>query len=958
MSDHLSSDATSWDREKALFLEAIELPEADRAAWVASRTPNDAMLRNAVLSLLNAYEPADDFLETPAAALSADAVPETLPAEGRVGPYRLLKEIGRGGMGAVYLASRDDGEFAQHVAVKVVKRGMDTDMILERFRYERQILAGLDHPNIARLLDGGTTNSGVPYFVMEYVPGESVREHVMSRQLPLVDRLNIFRTICAAVAHAHRSLIVHRDIKSSNILVTAEGVPKLLDFGIAKLLDPSPSTVTASGATTIYALTPECASPEQLRGESVTTATDVYSLGVLLYELLTGVRPFAAHARNFDALFRAVCEDQPPLPSEAARHAPAASATGLRGDLDTIVMKAMHKDAARRYASVAELSDDLERFQQGLPVRAQRDTLGYRASKFVRRHRGAMAAAALVLISLVGGLAASLWQARVAQQERARAERRFAEVRALATTFLFDVHDEILNLPGSTPARAMLLQRGLASLDALAREAQGDKALARDLAVAYQRVGEVQGNSYGANLGDTEGALKSYQRAVALLEQAGDPRAASQATQMSFVRAYEGLATMRNITGELKDAAQYYARALQLLRPLVAANPDSASYQETLANVLLELGDTQGGAGLSNLGDTKSAMASYREAVTLREALLRAHPPTVEGRAGLANVLLNRGSLAWSLQDTSGAADLRRGVSMLEQIVAERPDDALRKNWLLSGYARMRVPLNDAGRYSEAIANDTKVVSMLQTIVAVDTQNTLFLRNLGVAHNNLGRDYRAAGQPQRAVESHRRALAITEQLVRGDTTSVEHQRDRAFTEDVMAEALADAREYRAAMAMYDRAIASKRALQRAEPDNPWHADDLAFLYAGMGSALAAVKEWTKAELAFRDAIPLAEAAVKRQDGAAKVRATLASIYGGASELYAQQSASLAKGRADGSTACAQAKTWHGKAEALWTTLQGEKALAAKDVARRRAVNAALTTLSCAATSAPNRCCGD
>ncbi|MCC6245863.1 MAG: protein kinase [Gemmatimonadaceae bacterium] len=947
---------STWDREKALFLEALDQPDADRTAWVEQRTRDDAALRDAVLSLLAAHEPSDDFLEVPAAALSADAIPDVLPAAGRVGPYRLIKEIGRGGMGAVYLASRDDGEFEQHVAVKVVKRGMDTDLILDRFRHERQILAGLDHPNIARLLDGGTTDSGVPYFVMEYVPGVSVREYATTHALTLAQRLTLFRTICSAVEYAHRNLIVHRDLKSNNILVAPDGTPKLLDFGIAKLLNPAPDGVKTA-ETTIYALTPECASPEQLRGEAVTTATDVYSLGVLLYELLTNQRPFAAHATQFEELFRAVCEEDPPLPSTVAKSTDESHRRALRGDLDTIVMMAMHKDAARRYSSVAQLSEDIDRWQRGLPVRAQRDTFGYRASKFARRHRGALFAATVVMLSLVGGIAVSAWQAQVARVERARAERRFAEVRSLATSFLFDVHDAIRDLPGSTPARAMLLKRGLLSLDGLAKEAAGDTALMRDLAVAYQRVGEVQGNSYGANVGETDGALKSYERAVALLEQAGDPRAASTATQMAYIRAYEGLATMRNITGDLKDAAQYYSRALELLRPIAAANPDSTAYQETLANVLLELGDTQGGAGMSNLGDTKGAMASYGEAITLRETLLRTHPPTIEGRAGLANTLLNRGSLAWTLQDTSGAADLRRGVSMLEQIVAERPTDVLRKNWLLSGYARMRVPLNDAGRYAEAIVNDAKVVKMLQAIVAVDAKNTLFLRNLGVAHNNLGRDYRAAGQPALAVENHRRALAITEQLVRLDTTSIEHRRDRAFTEDVMAEALTDARDYRAALAMYDRAIASKKALQRAEPDNPWHADDLAYLHYGVGRALAQLKEWTRSETAFREAIPLAEAAVKRQDGAARARATLASIYGGASEMYAQQAALIANRDASGPV-CTGAVSWHEKAEALWAALQREKALRASDVARRKAVNTAVTALSCAATRAPNHCCGD
>ena len=928
---------TPWEREKALFLEALDQDADVRREWVVERTAADVALRDGVLSLLDAHQSTDDFLETPAAALSADAVPDVLPESGRVGPYRLIREIGRGGMGAVYLASRDDGEFVQEVAVKVVKRGMDTDLILARFRHERQILAGLDHPNIARLLDGGTTNTGVPYFVMEYVPGTSVREYVTAHAQSLDQQLTLFRTICAAVEHAHRNLIVHRDIKSNNILVTDDGVPKLLDFGIAKLLDAS-TTDTASAATTVYALTPECASPEQLRGEPVTTATDVYSLGVLLYELLAGRRPFAAHARQFEQLFRAVCEDDPPRPSDVATNSH--DRRRLRGELDTIVMMAMHKAPRRRYASVAQLSEDIERFQRSLPIRAQRDTLAYRASKFARRHRAGLATAVLVTLSLVGALTVSVWQGRVARAERTRAERRFAEVRSLATTFLFDVHDAILTLPGSTPARAMLLGRGLASLDGLARESLGDTALLRDLAIAYQRVGEVQGNSYGANLGDTEGALKSYRQAVSLLERGGGTRSTDAATRSAMVRSYEGLAAMLNITGDLHGAVRYYQRALQLQRALVASFPDSTDYRQTLANVLFELGDTQGGAGMSNVGDTKGAMASYRESVALRDAMLRTRPNDVEVRAGLANVRLNLGALAWTLQDTSGATDVRRGVEILERIVAERPDDALRKNWLLSGYARLRVPLVDAGQYDTAIANDRKVIATLQPMVAADTQNTLFLRNLGVAHNNLGRDLRAAGQPKRAIVSHRQALAITEQLSRADTSSIEHRRDRAFTEDVLAEALADAQDYANALAMYDRAIASKRALQRDEPSNPWHADDLAFLYAGLGATRVATSDWTGAERAYREAIPLAEAAVARQEGSKKAQATLASIYAGAALLHAQR-ARGAKSDAARRSACREALSWHDKSQALWKQVQAANALTATDNAKRAAAAAGL-----------------
>lgn len=920
--------STSWDREKALFLEALAYPTDARQQWVERQTVGNAVLRDAVLSLLAAHDDADEFLETPAASLLGDdrldGAPDALAMQ-RVGPYRLRREIGRGGMGTVYLATRDDGEFQHEVAVKLVKRGMDTDAILARFRHERQILAGLDHPNIARLLDGGTTDAGLPYFVMEYVAGRPVREFAEAHALTIDQRLTLFRTICSAVEHAHRNLIVHRDLKSGNILVTAEGVPKLLDFGIAKLLLPSAADGTHEGSTvvpTLVALTPEYASPEQLRGERVTTATDVYSLGVLLYELLAGQRPFPTVGGRVEDLSQLVRDTDPPTPSEVVRARDWRDAQRLRGDLDTIVMMAMHKDIVRRYESVAQLSEDIQRHQQGLAVRAHRDSFGYRATKFVRRNRGSLTAAALLMIALVGGLAASLWQAHRADTERARAERQFAEVRSLATGFLFDVHDAIRSLPGATPARAMLIQRGLLALDGLAREAQGDTTLQRDLAIAYQRIGDVQGNSYGANLGDTDAALASYRKAVDLLESLGAVRAADPATRLALVESYRGLAAMLNITGDLPAAVQYLERALALHRPLVSADP-SAARRPLLANLLQELGDVRGGAGIANIGDTKGAMAAYREALVIREALLRERPTDLDARAGLATLQLNVGSLALTLNDTTGASMVRRGVAMLEAIVAEHPDDAVRRNELLSGYGRMRVPMVNAGDYAAAIAIDHKVLAALEDMVTADPRNTLLQRNLSVSYNNLARDLRANGQPMLALPPHRTALAIAERLWRADTASMEHLQDVAFSEDVYAEALADARAWPEALAMYARAITSKQRLQQAEPSNPWHADDLAFLYAGRGAALVATNALAPADSAYRRAVPLAEAAVTRQEGNPKARAVLAMVYAGAARMHLARSS------------CGEATAWHAKAERHWSELATLGALTAADAAKRK-----------------------
>jgi serine/threonine protein kinase/tetratricopeptide (TPR) repeat protein len=442
-----------WREVEELLDAALELGPAERREFVAHI--GAPALRREVESLLACETGADRFLDAPALAFSADFFGdgEAGRAGQHIGPYRVVRVLGRGGMGTVYLAERADGEFEQRVALKVVRRSFAGASLARRFRQERQILASLNHPNIARLLDGGISSDGEPYLAMEYVEGARIDEYAAARALSTVERLRLFRQVCAAVQYAHQNLVVHRDIKPSNILVTEDGVPKLLDFGIAKLLNPADADAGAQTLTELGVMTPEYASPEQVRGESVTTATDVYSLGVVLYELLAGRRPYRVSSRQPEALARAVCEQEPERPSDSAiadggwrmadwrertkafvsrRPQPSANPQSairhpqsLRGDLDNIVLMAMRKEPERRYASVAQFSEDIRRHLAGLPVVARGDTFRYRASKFVKRNKAGVAAAALVLLTLVGGLCAVAWQAREArEQARAAAQER------------------------------------------------------------------------------------------------------------------------------------------------------------------------------------------------------------------------------------------------------------------------------------------------------------------------------------------------------------------------------------------------------------------------------------------------------------------------------------------------------------------------------------------------------
>jgi serine/threonine protein kinase len=424
-------NSAKWQNIKDLMSAALDLPAENRAAFLARET--DAEIRDEVRGLLLAHEQADRFIDNPILIErgAAEAVPEDFVIGRQIENYLVLEKIGAGGMGAVYLAERLNSDFKQKVALKIIKRGMDTEAILKRFATERKILSRLKHQNIALLLDGGVSGEGLPFFAMEFIAGKPLNQFCDERNLDPKARLEIFQRICAAVEHAHQNLVVHRDLKPSNVMVTDDGTPKLLDFGIAKLLSDEETDATATQGRIF---TPEYASPEQILGNSVTTATDVYSLGVILYELLSGHRPFETKGKSFEEIIRSVCDTEPAPPSSAAirdfrsgtpdsntrakfRSGETGDQNGetgprsripdpkfLKGDLDNIILKALRKEPAGRYGSAQRFSDDIARYLSGLPVSARPQTFKYRFEKYFKRHRVGVLAAALVLLSLVGGI--------------------------------------------------------------------------------------------------------------------------------------------------------------------------------------------------------------------------------------------------------------------------------------------------------------------------------------------------------------------------------------------------------------------------------------------------------------------------------------------------------------------------------------------------------------------------
>jgi serine/threonine-protein kinase len=474
-----SSDPDRWQRISDILADALELPPARRAAFVADRAGDDAALRSELEGLLAAAASERGRFDSPAVSAIDDALTESGVTRSslvgrRVGSYEVLREIGHGGMGAVYEAVRADDHFRKRVALKTIWRGADSEVIVRRFRQERQILAALAHPNIAGLHDGGVTDDGTPYFAMEFVDGEPIDAYCRSRRLGIRERVELMRQVCAAAQYAHRNLVVHRDLKPGNILVTADGTVKLVDFGIAKLLDPDREGTDTLSRAGLHPFTTAYASPEQLRGDAVSTSTDVYSLGVVLYQLLSGRAPFGVSSSLPGELIALICEVQPVLPSRACTAETVAEGglpqvdrlrRQLTGELDAIVMMAMRKEPERRYASVEALSEDLRRYLGRLPVSARRDTVRYRVARFVGRNRAAMVFGSLTVAAVVGGTAMALTQARLARAERDRAQAEGDRAARVASFLqgLLGSGDVMWNSPTRIPVRNPTVAQALDS---------------------------------------------------------------------------------------------------------------------------------------------------------------------------------------------------------------------------------------------------------------------------------------------------------------------------------------------------------------------------------------------------------------------------------------------------------------------------------------------------------------
>jgi non-specific serine/threonine protein kinase/serine/threonine-protein kinase len=621
----------------------------------------------------------------------------------RIGAYEIVALIGSGGMGEVYRARRIDAQYEKEVAIKLVPATHAAGFILQRMRSERQILAKLDHPNIARLIDGGATEDGLPYLIMDLVDGQPLDRYCEERQLPIRDRLKLFRDVCSAVSYAHQHLVVHRDLKPSNILVTPDGTVKLLDFGIAKLLQPTLGNEgTAPTVTGMSTLTLEFASPEQVLGKPITTASDAYSLGVVLYLLLTNHTPYRSEHQSTHELMREVCEVEPARPSARVADEHRKGGDRIDGDLDAITMRALRKEPDRRYHSVDEFSDDVRRYLDAMPVLAREGQLAYRVGKFLRRRKLEVAAATLLAASLIGGIITLTQQARIANQQRARAELHFASVRRLAEVSMFQMHDAIKDLPGSTGARQLLVNTALEYLNALEDEAARDRTLRHDLATAYMKVGDIQGKVNKPNLGKPAEAMQSYAKAIALFEPlvAADPR--DNTTRHALAQSYLQQSRLLVWQGEPKKGALLSERATDMFETLAAAD-SRPSARTALAEAC-----RVHGTHLTFTGQIDEATKYADRGVEILEALYRQQPNDLD-LAYEMGVTYGTGADIWQAdsrpQGTARSNDLRlKALAVDERLVAATNGrNAAYMRSLLGDRVNLCQQYNDAGDFERAI---------------------------------------------------------------------------------------------------------------------------------------------------------------------------------------------------------------------------------------------------------------
>ncbi len=805
-----------WRKLKDVFNEAVELTPESRASYLAALRRDEETLYQELAELIDIDREAEDFLGEPI-SLKSDFFSSS-PVGETVGNYRIVREIERGGMGMVFEAVRFDGEFEQRVAVKLVNRHFLSDELIKRFKKERQIHAKLEHSNIVRLLDGGFTNDKTPYYVMEFIEGTPINVYCRENNLDTDQRLNLFLQVCEAVAYAHRQLIVHRDLKPSNILVTKNEQVKLLDFGIAKILE---ADTDAQTQTQNAPLTPAYSSPEQIKGETITTASDVFSLGAILYELLTGKSPHEIYGVGRMEILRGICEVEPVAPSRTVKDelqitnyelqneenqsqtntdkpgfqskdqrpktedqksnpkSKIQNPKSLKGDLDNIVLKALRKEKERRYNSVEQFAEDIKSYLKGLPVKAHPQSFKYRASKFIKRNRWLVGFGTAAVLLIAIGVGVAIWQFFVAQHERQIAEQRFDQVRKIANSLILNYHDEIAKLEGSTKLRENLVVDAVNYLDVVSREETENPELLKESAIAYRKIGDVQGKPYHANLGKLDEALVNYQKSVNLLEKAITLTPSDISLKDELLKSYDALALARNRLDAPLESEAIIRKAIALGEE-VSASDDNLDRKILLLQMRATLGDVQ--------GKTIDKYDIYKQALAKTQTLYQSNQSdvrltklldTFNQRFGTLLVWLGEAEM---LKGNTEAADdyyrqsleyHRQQLYYEEILIPLGFYGQTNRRPLADAYSNVAASLIKLRRYDEALKNVETAISLIQNMQRNDPDNRELILDEVVARNNKQKIFTAQGEFDSALKEIETALDLAEDLYRRDQSNFE-----------------------------------------------------------------------------------------------------------------------------------------------------------------------------------------
>jgi len=836
-----------WRQIESVFNEAADLPEDQRPAFLDSSCAGDSELRNEVDGLLAASSP--DLLDSAINASTDDMVMQASDdamVGKRLGHYRIDALIGRGGMGAVYRAVRDDDEFRQQVAIKVVPRLLASPEAVGRFRSERQILANLVHPNIARLLDGGSED-GIPFLVMEYVEGVPLTEYLAGRNLSIAQQLVLMRSICDAVQYAHQNLIVHRDLKPGNILVTAEGNVKLLDFGVAKLLDPGSSGATQTSA---MMLTPDYASPEQIRGDAVTTASDVYSLGVVLYEVLTGSKPYELTSTNPIEIQRMVCESEPVAPRTQMRQ--------IDSDLDNIVLMAMRKDPSRRYGSADQLSADIRRYLEGRPVLARRDSFAYRAGKFIQRNRWPLGAAALTSCLLIAATVTAVREAREAQH-------RFDQLRSFARTVLVDLDAQLRDVPGTVKARQVLIAEVDGFLKkAVAENSSDDAGLAAELATTYLRMGEMQGVTPAAlasfesgrkllenkpklssadilvlarlcerigmtlaEMGRTPAAIENLSRTASL---ADSVRSTSVEAPLMKARADWRLARLYRIEYHLDEAEQHGRMAVAASQALMSQGQSGKEVEELFSGSRLVLGGV-----LKRQGKWQESLALYEQILADSKVRVQREPQSVVLQRELARNYQIVADMLNVLPERRAEvpAHVRDSVRILDRLAALDPMDDAMQGELGQYLSTAGEFLERPEDYAESMAYLHRSLEVFGKLLRKEPESGVYVLYHALVEADIGRKLGEHGSHAEALQWMERGRAELVKLVARDRENLTHRFELIKVQRWIVANLARLKREKEAVALAEEMIAETREIA---PRAAFMARELPRAYATLGKA--------------------------------------------------------------------------------------------------------------------------